>query len=231
MKILIVEDEAVAARGLERMLREILKERIHSLKILKSLTASEIFLEDYSVDLMFLDLNLNGEDGFELLRSAAASSFHTIIVSANTARAIEAFQYGVLDFVPKPVNSTRLKEAVERFNSNSHSNNQLKYLSIKKDDTVQLIPIEEIVYLEGNDNTVFVHLRNGEREEHRKTLQFLEGILPVHFHRIHKSYILDIQYISNFRIRSGSRYEVELKNGTLIPLSRNKYKELKDQII
>ena len=94
MRILIVEDEKVAARGLERLLRELLGKKITSLKIQGNITASEYFLMDNPIDLLLLDLNLNGEDGFELLKSALAGSFQTIIVSANTDRALQAFEHG-----------------------------------------------------------------------------------------------------------------------------------------
>jgi len=231
MRILIVEDEAVAARGIERLLREILSDAIESLKIQHSLTASEIFLQDSPIDLLFLDLNLNGEDGFELLKTAVAGSFHTIIISANTDRAIEAFQYGVIDFVSKPVRIERLKQALDRYrNAMPHQPKPLKYLSVKKDDRVLLINIDEILYLEGCDNYVKIHLKNGEVEQHRKTLQSLEMILPDHFIRIHKSYILDIREFSNFVVRTGSKYYIELKNKSLLPVSRGKYKELREKM-
>ena len=230
MRILIVEDEAVAARGIEKQLRNILGDSIESLKIQHSLTASEIFLQDYPIDLLFLDLNLNGEDGFELLKTAVAGSFHTIIISANTDRAIDAFQFGVIDFVPKPVIEKRLRQAIDRYN-NTASNpvEPLKYLSVKKDDRVLLIDIEDILYLEGFDNYVKIHLKNGEIEQHRKTLSLLETILPNHFKRIHKSYILDFREVSNFVVRAGSKYYVELKNKLILPLSRIKYKELREK--
>mgnify|MGYP000975380847 FL=1 len=67
MRILIVEDETIAARGLEKMLREIYGKEITSLKVERSLVGSECFLEEHSIDLLFLDLNLDGREGFDLL--------------------------------------------------------------------------------------------------------------------------------------------------------------------
>ncbi|MDH5656702.1 MAG: LytTR family DNA-binding domain-containing protein [Spirochaetia bacterium] len=230
MRILIIEDEMVAARGIEKMLRDLIGDKIESLKIQSSLTSSEFFLLDYPVDLLFLDLNLNGEDGFEILKTAAAGSFQTIIISANTDRAIEAFQYGVIDFVAKPIQKERFKQALDRFSNVMSYPEPLKYLSVKKDDRVLLVHIEEILYLEAFDNYVKIHMKNGNTEQHRKTLHSLEAILPDHFIRIHKSYILDFREVSNYIIRPGSKYFVELKNQTILPLSRIKYKELKDRL-
>ena len=72
------------------------------------------FIKEQSIDLLFLDLNLNREDGYELLEEVAAESFHTIIVSAYKDRAIRAFEYGVLDFVAKPYTEERLSLAIQR---------------------------------------------------------------------------------------------------------------------
>ena len=71
-------------------------------------------------DLLFLDLNLNGQDGFDLLHSAAAATFQTIIITANREQASLAFDYGVLDFISKPILEKRFKMAVDRFLSDSN---------------------------------------------------------------------------------------------------------------
>ncbi len=231
MKILIVEDERVAARGLERMLREQLGAKVTSVKIQATLTAGECFLLDNPIDLLMLDLNLNGEDGFELLKSAAAASFQTIVVSANTDRAIQAYEYGVLDFVAKPVNPDRLRRALERLETTVEaSGNFARYVSIRKDETVVLVPLEEVLYFQGQDNYVKIQKKNGESEQHRKTLESLQKTLPPHFMRIHKSYLVDLREIEKILTLGGSKYEVQLKNGLTLPLSRTRYKELKERI-
>lgn len=230
MKILIVEDENVAARGLERMVRNILGPKIDSLQIQKSLFAAETYLEDHPVDLLLLDLNLNGEDGFKLLNDIVSGSFHTIIVSANTDRALEAFDYGVLDFVPKPVQEERLRMAFERFEkSNSIRRNHARYISVRKEETAHLIPLDRVLYFQSRDNYVDILLISGETERNRKTLDSLELVLPPNFIRIHRSYIINTDKIEGFEKESGGKYHVKLNGNRNIPVSRNKYKELKDR--
>ena len=230
MKILIVEDEKVAALGLEKMIREILGKKITSLKIQNSFTASECFIMDNPIDLLFLDLNLNGEDGFELLKHLVSGSFQTIIVSANHEQAIRAFEYGVLDFVPKPVSRERLKSAVNRFEhlSDSSSGNQTKYISIRKDELLYLIKVGDIVYFQGQDNYINILLKDGRTEKTRKTLDSLLKILPVKFMRIHKSYIVNIEFVKHLHTLDGTKCEAVLQGNVSVPVSRNKYKELKN---
>ena len=141
MRILIVEDEKVAARGLQRMVQDILGKEISWIGWEASLDASRFALADKPVDILFLDLNLNGENGFELLQGAVAGSFHTIVVSANEDQALRAFEYGVLDFVPKPVSEERLEKAIGRIKDANYSGKHAKYLPIRKPKGIALIAI------------------------------------------------------------------------------------------
>ncbi len=230
MRILIVEDESVAARGLERAIRELAGSRIVSLKVLGSFTAAEYFIQDNPIDLLFLDLQLHERDGFELLTQLAADSFQTIVVSANTDRAIEAFEYGVLDFLPKPLDRQRLKQAMDRFDSVTISSGRnMKYLSIRKDDRAELIDLSRVEYLRGGDNYAMIHISGGALERHRKTLDSFSKILPGNFLRIHKSCIVNLDYAVSIRTSAGSRYELELKTGENIPVGRTFYGELKQR--
>ncbi|MBP7283426.1 MAG: response regulator transcription factor [Leptospiraceae bacterium] len=230
MRILIVEDESVAAKGLEKLVREIYGKEITSLKIERSLLGSECFLEENSVDLVFLDLNLDGREGFDLLRTIIAESFHTIIVSGMTEKAIQAFEFGVLDFVPKPVNKERLKKALQKWKNVEANSRYTKFLSIKKEDKTEIIPIKEITYIQGQDNKTMIHRKNLITDTHRKTLDSLSKVLPSHFFRVHKSYLVNLRETKFLRNRIGGKYILELKNGIEIPVSRKIFPELKKRM-
>lgn len=229
MKILIVEDEAVAARRLERLVREFFGDQAESVVCKTTLQGSEDYLGETVVDLLLLDLNLNGEDGFKLLQEAVAGRFQTIIVSANTDRALTAFEYGVQDFVPKPVDRERLFKALERLRSRiSREESPAKVFAVRKYGEVELIPMEEVLFLQGADDYAEIHCQNGSVHLHSKTLEAMESILPSRFIRIHKSYIVDRDHICRVHLHGAGKYEIELKNGQRLPLSRSRYKELSD---
>jgi DNA-binding LytR/AlgR family response regulator len=229
MNIAIVEDERVAARRLERLIRESIKDQPTSIALFESLQEAQLYLEKNLVDILFLDLNLQGRDGFDLLKSAVSEAFQTIIVSANTDRAIEAYEYGVLDFIPKPFTSERLKKAFERL---EHAEMRLEHAAtvivVKNQGRLQLIPLEQINFLQGAGDYAELHLQNGTVVLHSKSLEALTRILPETFTRIHKSYIADINQIDEFYIYGGGKYECKLKNGTVLPVSRTRYRELVD---
>ncbi len=230
MRILIVEDEKVAARGLQRMVESILGKEIEWIGWEASLDASKSALAGSPVDILFLDLNLNGENGFELLQWAAAGSFNTIIVSANEDQALRAFEYGVLDFVPKPVSEERLKKAISRVKDADYSGKRAKYLPIRKPKGIVLIQLEEVSYFRGDGNYVEIKLKTGVSEYHRQTLESLAKVLPLQFSRIHRSYIVDKRDVHCVISHGGGMYDVELAGGAKLPLSRIHYKDFKDVI-
>jgi len=228
MNILIVEDESRIAKRIERMTRDIFGDALQSLKRIDNLPEALRFIENSSLDLVLLDLNLNGADGFDLLTTAVSKSFHTIIISANKDQAITAFEYGVLDFVPKPFNRDRLEQAFNRaITKEKTENSKIKLLAVKKRGRIQLVPIEDLLYIKGAGPYTELFLTDGTKELHDKSLEKLEQLLSHTFERIHKSYLVKMSEVKDIIVESGSKYRVELKNGVLIPIGRTKYKDIK----
>lgn len=230
MRVLIIEDEARIAKRLQRMAASFF-EQSSVISICDSVQKGLDYIEEYQIDLLLLDLNLNGENGFDILEAMVSESFHTIIVSAYTDKAIMAFAYGVLDFVPKPFDEHRLNQAFKRIKSNSNRTEPLKFLAVKKTGNVKLIPIEDLLYIKGAGIYSELHLRNGNQELHDKSLETLAQLLPTSFERIHKSYLVSLALAEKIIIQPGSKYQLLIKNGELLPIGRAKYKELKHKII
>ncbi|WP_416865702.1 MAG: LytR/AlgR family response regulator transcription factor [Imperialibacter sp.] len=228
MNVLIVEDELRIAKRIERMTRDILGNNLHSLTHINTLHEALKFIENSSLDLVLLDLNLNGESGFDLLTTAVSESFHTIVISAYKDLAITAFEYGVLDFVPKPFNRGRLEQAFNRaITKEKTAANKIKFLAVKKRQRIQLIPIEDLLFIKGAGAYTELFLTDGTKELHDKSLEKLEQLLSPTFERVHKSYLLKMSEVREIIVKPGSKYMAELKNGVLIPVGRTKYKDIK----
>ncbi|TGL90978.1 DNA-binding response regulator [Leptospira congkakensis] len=229
MRILIVEDETVAARGLERMIREILGSKVSSLRIEKSLIGSQCFIEENEIDLLFLDLNLDGDIGFDLLKETSAASFLTIITSGNTTEAIKAFEYGVLDFVPKPITKERILKAVQKFYANRQGI-KTKYIGIKQENDLNLIATKDVLYVQSFDKRIKVFQKNGKMFVHNKSLDSITRILPSYFFRIHRSYVVNSKQIKKIITSAGGSYQIELTTGVKLKMGRSYYKELKSKL-
>lgn len=229
MNILIVEDERIIAQRLERFIRNILGTKVHHLHAVRSLAAAQERTQQNPWDIVFLDLNLKGKDGFELLHQAVAASFQTVVVSAYTERAFEAFQLGVFDFIGKPFDEARVAKTLETYLANRRGQSDTKVLAIKKHQGLCLIPLEDVLFIKGANTYSELHLVSGDEELHNKGLEQLSGVLPPDWVRVHKSYIVPKSRIQAWITGEGSSYRVELTGGVQIPVSRRRFSEFKQQ--
>jgi two-component system response regulator LytT len=183
------------------------------------------------IDVLLLDLNLSGRDGMALLESKVAQSFHTIIVSANTDQALRAYEHGAIDFVAKPFSEQRLREALLRAaDPEGRSPHAARYLAVRKPGRIELVPVNDVLYVQGADDFSELVLADGRRELHDKTLEKLQKVLPSVFERIHRSYLVRLSAVKALLVHEGSRYEAELRNGVRLPVGRTRYKQIRDAL-
>ncbi|MCE9599072.1 MAG: LytTR family DNA-binding domain-containing protein [Spirochaetia bacterium] len=232
MRVLILEDEPVHSRYLTTLLKELPDLDLESVSCQKTLTGAECHLLDAPVDLLFLDLNVCGENGFDLLGSFAGAAFSTVVVSAHTERAIEAYDYGVLDFLPKPVTRDRLVTALDRFKHNRYSSRHtLKYFSIFDDGILETLLLSKILYFEASGRKLIIHMTDGSKKYANRKIGDLVQLLPPTFQLIHRSFMVNIESVSSLRGSPGGKYRLALSNGTELPVSRRLYQTLKTQLL
>jgi len=209
VRIAIVEDEAIIAQRLERMVRGIVGEATieHAATFDDALRVTRA-----PIDLLFLDLNLHGRDGFALLEEAAASKFQTVVVSAHHDQALRAFEYGVTDFVAKPWTEERLRRAIERVRGEKTS--AARTLVVRKGRELRRIAVDDILFARGADDYSELHLANGEVHLHEKSLTALEALLPAGFLRVHRSYIANLARVT------GMRSDAVSMGGVTVPVGR-----------
>lgn len=228
MRILIVEDERPTAEDIRNLTKELLGDQVSSIHIQNSLPNALDFLSSHTIDVLLLDLNLNERNGFEILKQAVARSFHTIIISAYSDKAVEAFEYGVLDFVLKPYNIKRLRAAFDRLqDSYALATRALKYLSVRKYGSVEIIPLREVKYFKGANVYSELHLFSGAVEIYDKSLKNIKKLLPRSYTRIHKSFIVDLRLIRRIFNYGSGRYEIELESRDRLPVSRKRIREVR----
>jgi len=228
MNIVIVEDEPVIAQRIQRQVAEILAEWQPQLIWFDNFDDAQSHLSETPIDLLLLDLNLHGSDGFELLKVISAEAFHTIIISAYAEQAIKAFEFGVLDFVAKPFNVKRLAQALARFtDKDSAAIGHTKQLAVKKSSGLHLLEIKDLLYIKADGHYTELHLLGEKSHLHDKPIDKLAKLLPDNFVRIHRSYIANIKHIKSLNISSGGSYQLILANNNELPVSRGRYSALK----
>jgi DNA-binding LytR/AlgR family response regulator len=166
-----------------------------------------------------------------LLVSSVAGSFHTIIISGNTEHALRAFDHGVIDFVAKPFTEERFAQALRRVTDpEGRAPGAARCLAVRKRGRIELVPVADVLYVQGADDYTELVLGSGRRELHDKTLDRLQAILPVGFERIHKSFLVRLSEIVSIHSLEGSRWEAELKNGVRLPVGRTHHREIKARL-
>lgn len=230
MRILIIEDEPAIARRTRRLTQSILGDHINHIHICNSVETGLAYLAEQEIDVLLLDLNLHGADGFSILEQMVAASFHTIIISAYKEKAITAFEFGVLDFIGKPFNQDRLAKAFQRLqHSRGETNTETKFLAIQKKGRYQMLAVDQLLYIKGAGIYSELFFKDGTKEIHNKNLEKLSQLLPPYFDRIHKSYIINNQKIKEILVEVGSKYTLVLDEEIRVPISRSKYKILREK--
>jgi two-component system response regulator LytT len=219
MRVLIVEDEQMVARRLERLLRQVLGAQLSAVRIASDLDGACVALAEDPDALLLLDLNLGGADGFELLRRARAQGHRTIVVSASFERALEAFELGVLDFIPKPFNADRLRLALQRVRA-VPSAPAPALLAVSLGGRTELIPLDSVVAIHGADDYAELETRDGRKHLHSNTLSALEHTLPAQFLRAHRSHLVNLNAVRSLRVDAGGRRFLQLETGSEVAVGR-----------
>jgi two-component system response regulator LytT len=238
MRIVIVEDEPLIQQRIKRLTLDILSDHQPKIVCFSDVDDAEDYLCENTVDLLLLDLNLMGRDGFDLLKVNVAAAYHTIVISAYADKALAAFEYGVLDFIAKPFDRERLEKAFNRLLASSQKNYYgCRYLSVKKQGVIELVAVADvsIIKAEGHYSLLKLSLddisidnKEGNTHLHSKSIEKIMQILPRNFLRVHRSYIVNMDNVKKIIINEGSRYTLEIDNHQEIPIGRTKYKEVKD---
>ncbi len=227
MRILIVEDEVLVRQRLLRLASEIAGQRAR-FDAVGTLEDADERLKTKAYDGLLLDLNLEGEDGFLLLRRALAGAYHTVVVSAYSDRAMEAFALGVLDFVAKPFSRERLSLALERLLGVAQFQpGRARWLAVWRAQSTALVAVADVLYAKAAGESSELILRAGRTEIHDKSLQRLSELLPPDFFRCHRSFLVNLSAIGEFKAFAGSRYALILHDGTELPVGRSQVARLR----
>ncbi len=230
IKCLIVDDEALAQDVIEKYISSIPTLSLAG-KCDNAVEAIS-FLHDNHVDLLFLDLNMPELSGLDMLKTLNHPP-KVILTTAHSEYALESYEYGVVDYLLKPIKLERFIKAVNKvagtFENKLTANEAVKpgenqFIFIKEDQTNYRLYFNDIIYIEAYGNYLKVHTKE-KVYIIRDTMHDMESRLPEKlFIRIHKSYIVSLSRISSI---SGNRVFI---NEREIPIGEMYKMELKKKI-
>jgi two-component system LytT family response regulator len=193
-----------------------------------------------SPDLIFMDIQLEKNSGFDVLDECINSYKYVIFTTCHEEFALKGYKYNTVHYLLKPIDENMLETAVERVSfcmqNNSNIGNieniVLKYSNLKGDkiflpdkNVHHAIEIDSIIMIESDSSYSNIHTLN-RRIKISKNLRYVEALLKNHneFARVHRRYIVNINYISH--LKRGMHSLLTLMNGHSIPISVNEKSNL-----
>ena len=231
MKVIIVDDERLARKELQSLLSKF--PNVEVLAECDGVESALVEIERLKPDLVFLDINMPGKDGFTLLEELNYIP-EIIFVTAYDEYAIKAFEVNALDYLLKPIQSERLEEAINKFVSTEvvvNSNHKLglnNQVFVKDGEKCWFVKLSNVPMFESEGNYVRVYFDNN-KPLILKSLNNLSNKLDEDvFFRANRKYIINLNWIDTIESWFNGGLMVKLKTGTKIEISRRQASRLKD---
>lgn len=207
MQVVIIDDEKHIRDGLK-----ILLNRYTYIQILgeaSSLEEAKILIERTKPDLVFLDIMLKNETGFNLLDVISVLDFRLVFITAYNEFAIKAFKYNAFDYLLKPLDLDELDDTLNRLQSQkglnktqvelSKKNKDFKNLLVKTNRQIHVLPLEDIIRCQADQGYTHFFMKDGQQILSSKTLKEYNSILPDdQFIRVHQSHLVNRNYILSY---------------------------------
>jgi len=235
LKALIVDDEPKARENLQILLHDFV-EGVAVVGLCENIAEATEAVRLHSPDVVFLDIQLQRETGFDLLTKLKEINFEVIFTTAYTEYAIKAFKFSAIDYLLKPIDIEELRKAVGRVEKRVSNNmtgrltqlvqnlkqgsNENYKIALPTLDGLVFVKISDILYCEASSNYTQIFTAE-EKYLVSKTLKEYDDLLSDHnFFRIHNSYLININSIKKY-VKGEGGYVV-LNNDTSLDVSKRK---------
>jgi two-component system LytT family response regulator len=235
MRTIIVDDERLAREELKTLLAEY--PDIEIIGEYKNTIEARAAIEKDAPDLVFMDIQMPGETGLELLEKIKNPP-RTIFVTAYDEYAIKAFELKAYDYLMKPIDPERLSEVYKRLSEENQTpasvvnNDKLKAgerILIKDGEKVWFIKVDDIRFFESEGNYVKVHFEKFRPLILRSLNSLEERMDEKMFFRANRKFIINLQHVVNIENWFNGGLQIELTCGTKIEISRRQTIRFKDQ--
>lgn len=225
VRCIIVDDELMARKSLQRLCEQ--HSSLDVVAVFDNALDALTFLSEQEVDLIWLDVEMPGLSGFDLLEQLPSMP-SVVLTTSKTEYAFDAFEYQVTDYLKKPVTLPRFKMAVEKVLERStrtkvDQTSERQEIYIKTEGRYIRLPFETISYVENMGDYVKIFTTTQTHVVHT-TMKYLEEKLGAQFLRVHRSYIVHLDKI------------VDIEENTLVvtnkvvPISRSNKPELMNRL-
>ena len=249
IRTIIIDDEPSAISVLSTLLQKYCRDDVDLLASANTPEEGKALIEQLHPDLVFLDVEMPGMSGVELVRSFNSPTFRVVFVTAYDAYAVEAFRVSAIDYLLKPIGSEDVIKVVQKIKNdvrnelsklslqlqhldkllNNHSDNTDQKIGIAMSDKIVFINFSNIIYCEANGSYTHVYLTDGQKLVSSKALGEFEAQLGGNkFFRIHHHFLINLNQVKQFQRHDGGY--VVMDNGSQLEVSQRKRKDFLDAI-
>ncbi|MBU3661217.1 MAG: response regulator transcription factor [Flavobacteriales bacterium] len=223
IKAIIIDDEPMARQLLKGMLNTVCS-NVEVLELCANLPEGVKAIRKFKPNLIFLDIEMPGHSGLELLEFFDENEvdFSIIFTTAYNHYAIRAFKLSAIDYLLKPLDEESIKDAVNRFERNiskktdfstlrsNLNQSSTKKIAIHTISSVRFVKLDEILFFKADGSYTDITLENDEKITSSKNLKYFEYVLneSSDFVRCHKSFIVNVNFITSYIKSDGGSFVV-----------------------
>lgn len=246
VKAVIVDDERNNRLALHKLIEKFCPQ-VDIVAEVDSVDNAILAIEEHQTDVVFLDVEMPGKNGFDLLANYNYDCpFEVIFTTAYSQYAVKAFRFSALDYLLKPVDPEELIRAVLKLSEKKSSETKTKQFELldlkvnNKDlskkqiaistlEGIYFLSLDEIIHIDADSSYTKIYISVGDMIMSSKPLKHFEELLEDYdFVRVHQSHIINLKHIRRY-IR-GDGGQVVMMNGTEIEVSRRKKEDLLSKI-
>ncbi|HTJ49608.1 MAG TPA: LytTR family DNA-binding domain-containing protein [Cyclobacteriaceae bacterium] len=236
VKCVIVDDELKSRESLKILLQDFC-DNVEVCALCQNVAEAIEAIAEYKPDVVFLDIQMQRETGFDLLAKIKNIDFEVIFTTAYSEYAIKAFKFSAIDYLLKPIDIEELKKAVDKVEKklNINISGRLEQLlqnlrpsapqhfklALPTSDGLIFVKVDTIVYCEANSNYTTIFTDDGKKHVVSRTLKEYEDMLEDHnFFRIHNSHIINLGSIKKY-VRGDGGYVI-MNNDVSLDVSKRR---------
>jgi two-component system LytT family response regulator len=234
IRALVVDDEPLARRNVTVLLRN--DPDVGAVEECASGVEAIEAIRRWKPDLVFLDVQMPECGGFDVLEMLGADLPHAIIfVTAHDEYALRAFEAGALDYLLKPFDDARFVRALNRAKDKlahyaSQAPQPAQRFVVKSPGQLLFLEVAEVDWIEAASYYACLHVGDATHIIRRTLAELERDLGEGQFVRIHRSIIVNLERIRGLELQAGGEYEVVLKSGVRLRLSRRFRKRLQDRL-
>ncbi|MEM1483748.1 LytTR family DNA-binding domain-containing protein [Oscillospiraceae bacterium PP1C4] len=240
MKIAVIDDERPSRSELKHLILEVLPDAVVDEADSGQKAVELASAGDY--DALFVDVHLGDIEGttLSLMLKKLLPRAQIVFATAYDEYAVKAFDMDAVDYIMKPFDPKRVEHALDKISARlaegtapvrtNEMISPIKKLSISCDKRVVVVDIDVIAYIETDSRNCILHTCQGDYSSTQSLGYFEKKLAPVKFFRIHKSYLVNLQYVVEFCPWFNGMFSVKLKGYEKenLPVSRKQIKKLKE---